>query len=254
MNIANITVDIGNTRIKYGMVLPDGTEEFHALPIPPKKEQLDPLAAVSPLPVTWWIAPTGTFPCQELQAKILKVRPNDQFKILTRLHIPLKVNVDFPEKVGIDRLLAAFAATEKFGDSPMLIIDAGTAITVDVVQDQTFYGGAILPGLAILSETYPKISGKLPLVSVADSFLKTQPLYPGKNTEDAILNGLYWGTIGAIRQFYEMRFPQRENARLILTGGDAEYLFPGLTQVLPAQQIEYVEGLVWQGIKRCIEE
>ena len=252
----NIAVDIGNTRLKCGIFLPNGEITVHSLPIPPQREQFNNITATCPTPVTWWFAPTGRFSWQVLQAEILEIRPMDQFEVLTRHRIPLKIDVDFPEKVGIDRLLAAFSAAQQFGDVPMLVVDAGTAITVDVVQDQTFCGGAILPGLIALSETYPQISEKLPLVSISglpdayDSSMEP-PVYPGKNTKEAIQSGLYWGTIGAIRQFYEMCRFQKQDARLILTGGDAEYLLSGLSQVIPVQQITYSGVLVLEGIKRC---
>jgi type III pantothenate kinase len=277
----NIQVDIGNSRIKRGIPLPSGGYEVGFLDVPPKGKGIDSdnflrhllrwetmflfcegvppnedtlTMDVHPTPITWLIAPTGSFPWQELKTEILKVRPRDKFKIVTQKKIPLKIDVDSPDKIGIDRLLAAFAAVKKYGDSPMLIVDAGSAITVDVVQSETFCGGAILPGITALSETYPKISKKLPLVALPDPFLTTRPVYPGKNTKNAIHNGLYWGTIGAIRQCYEMRFPRKDNARLILTGGDAQYLLPGLVQVIPSRRIRYNDDLVLEGIHRCFEE
>ena len=250
----NIAVDIGNSRLKFGIFSPDGSREFCHLDIPLKGEQFGtdslhrPLNLnVYPAPITWLIAQTGSFPCEQFQTETLKERPHDEFIIVTRKHIPLKIDTDFPDNVGIDRLLAAFGATKMYGDSPMLIVDAGSAITVDVVQDQTFCGGAILPGLTAMSETYPKISEKLPLVPL---YPKTESVYPGKNTKDAIRNGLYWGTIGAIRQFYDMRFT---DAKLFLTGGDADYLRPGLAQVLP-QRVVLSPHLVLEGIHRCFTE
>jgi len=247
----NIAVDIGNTRLKCGIFLPNGEIKVHFLPIPPQGAQFGKLTAVCPPSVTWWVAPTGTFPWQELKAEILKIRPTDQFEILTHQRIPLTMDVEFPDKVGIDRLLAAFAATKKYGNAPMLVVDAGSAITLDLVLNGTFCGGAILPGLVTLSETYPQISEKLPIV---DPFSTIRPIYPGKNTKNAILNGIYWGTIGAIRQFYETCYCQKPDTRLILTGGDAEHLLSGLPHVLPVQQITHCNTLVLEGIKRCFEE
>ena len=262
----NIVVDIGNTRLKCGIFLPDGDNEVNIVPLQFWRDGifLQPLlhwemlsdaemltADVYPDPFTWRIASTGSFPWEKLQAKILNVRPKDKFEIIVREQIPLKVNVDFPDKVGIDRLLAAWAAVHRYGDSPMLIVDAGSAVTVDVVQNRTFCGGAILPGLHALSEVYPKLSAKLPLVPIPDPKSVTRPSYPGTNTQDAILNGLYWGTIGAIRQFYDMAFPKKGEAKLILTGGDADSLLPGLSQVISSRRIKHHDVLVLEGINLC---
>jgi len=248
----NIAIDIGNTRLKCGIFLPDGKIKVCAMPIPLNGKQFEQLTAAYQLPITWWIAQTGSFRWQTLKAEIRTVRLRDPFKIVTRQHIPLKMNVSVPKKVGIDRLLAAFAATKKYGDTPMLIVDAGSAITIDVVQDQTFCGGAILPGLVAQSEIYPKISEKLPRIPMPDSAVKARPVYPGKNTEDAIRNGLYWGTIGAIRQFYGAL--QESNALLVLTGGDADYLLPGLAQEVSVLQIKHNPHLVLEGIKGCFSK
>ena len=249
----NIAVDIGNTCIKCDILLPSGKSEIHALCIPLREGIFGELTAGLSAPITWRIAQTGSFPWQELKADILNIRSQDKFKIVTRQYIPLKIDVDAPQKVGIDRLLAAFAATERYGDLPMLVVDAGSAITVDVVQDRTFCGGAILPGLFAQSEIYPKISAKLPLLTTTDLFSETRPVYPGRNTKEAIRNGIYWGTIGAIRQFYDMFFPKEKDALLILTGGDAEYLLPGLSHSISTQQIKHHHALVLEGINRCFD-
>jgi len=257
----NIAVDIGNTRLKRGIFSPGENCEVANLPVPIEIDAEPFLRRllwwesagkmlttdIHPEPIIWQVAPIGSFSWNMLKVAVLDARPHDQFNIITRQHIPLAVDVDFPEKVGIDRLLAAFAATEKYGDSPMLVVDAGSAVTVDVVRDRTFCGGAILPGLAALSATYPKISTNLPLVPIPDSPSKTSPIYPGKNTNDAIYSGLYWGTIGAIRQFYGML--RESNPLLILTGGDAEYLLPGLAKEIAAPQLN--SHLVLEGIHGC---
>ena len=267
-----VAVDIGNTNLKCSVVVSDGPGEFRIWTIPPKRDQLDDfvlhqllqwgaLSGVGklmpdayPTPITWRIAQTGRLAWHKLKTEILKVRPNDRFEIITHKQIPLNFDVDFPEKVGIDRLLAVFAAVKIYGDLPMLIVDAGTAITVDIVYDQTFCGGAILPGLAALTKTYPKISAKLPLVSIPkypESCNAKLPLYLGKNTTEAIHSGIFWGTVGAIRQIYEMLVSQKKDVWLILTGGDAEYLLQGLMYVIPKGRIHCHDALVLEGIHFC---
>ena len=248
----NIAVDIGNTRLKCGFFPHNGVAEVHFLRIPPNKEEFDKLMAAYPQPLTWWIAQTGGFHWRSLKAAILNARSLDKFEIMTRRQIPLKTDVDLPQKVGIDRLLAALAATGKYGDTPMLLVDAGSAITVDVVQHRTFCGGAILPGIVAAAKVLPQISEKLPLVSISDRCSAVRPAYPGKNTKDAIHNGIYWGTIGAIRQFYEMFAPRTK--RLILTGGNARYLLPGLSQVISSCRIMHHDTLVLEGINLLAAE
>ena len=250
----NTAVDIGNTRLKCGFFLPSGKIEVRPLPIPPNEKQFAKLTSAYSKPITWRIAQTGSFHWQECKTTILKARPCDTFKIVSRRHIPLNIDVDIPHKIGIDRLLAAFAATEKYRDLSMLVVDAGSAITVDAVHNRTFCGGAILPGLVALSKSYPTISKKLALIPTSDSFLNSRPVYPGKNTKDAIRSGLYWGTIGAILQLHNMFCTQkRADVRLILTGGDAGYILSGLSSVLPEQQITHCDTLVLEGINFCFE-
>ncbi|HVT27795.1 MAG TPA: type III pantothenate kinase, partial [Lacipirellulaceae bacterium] len=76
---------------------------------------------------------------------------NCPIRLLTYADVPLSIRVDEPARVGIDRLLAAFAANRlRQKDRAAIIVDLGTAITVDLLEsDGAFAGGAILPGLAM---------------------------------------------------------------------------------------------------------
>lgn len=274
----NIAVDIGNTNLKCGLFLPDGGYEVHGMSTDSLHDaeklyrnllcwdllytsNLSPVKVFTathyPDPITWCIAQTGEFPSQKLQVAIRRWRPQDHYIMVNRKKIPLKVAVNTPEKVGIDRLLAAYAAVELYGDIPMLIVDAGTAITIDVVQNRTFCGGAILPGLTTLSETYPRISGKLPVVPVPlapECAKMAPPDFPGKTTEDAIHSGLYWGTIGAIMQFCGMFFCRAGDVCLILAGGDSQYLLPEITRILTPPHVQHHKNLVLEGIHWCFEK
>ena len=268
----NIAVDIGNTCIKFAIFFPCNSQiEYRVWNIATLIDRLDNFVSQSLLqwggepsagrltldscsaPITWLMIQTGKLAWQRLETEILKIRPNDEFILVTHKHVPLKMDVNFPEKVGIDRLLAAYSAVDLYGSTPMLIVDAGTAITIDSVRRRTFCGGAILPGLSILSEVYPKISEKLPIVPISGfsaAGTRKPPLYPGKNTEAAIENGIYWGTVGTILQFYDLSF-SKDGVLLVLTGGDAEYLLPGLTSVIPSKQIKCHASLVLEGILKC---
>jgi len=265
----NIAVDIGNTNLKCLAPFSDEAGEYRSWTIPPAGDRLDYFVshhllrwgATSgtgrlmltsyPKLITWQIVQTGKLHWQDLKKEILAFRPKDKFKLITYRQIPLEIDVEHPEKVGIDRLLAAFAAVRHYGDSPILIVDAGTAITIDAVNDRIFSGGAILPGLTPLSNLYPLISNKLPRVSIPaypESCKAIPPTFPGRNTEDAIRSGLYWGTIGAIRQFYDIIISKTKNLGVLVTGGDAEYLLSGLVCMIPSKHIKHHDMLVLEGI------
>ena len=273
-----IAVDIGNTNLKCAASFDDTESEFRFWTIPTQNSKendgLEDFVAekllrwgattdkgrlmpyVHPKPIHWQMIQTGKLDWQKLKTEILKIRPKDKFKLVTRRQIPIDIYVDSPDKVGIDRLLAAYAAVRHYGDSPMLIVDAGSAVTVDIVYDRIFQGGAILPGLTALANVCPHISARLPKVLIPEypaSCGAAPPIYPGKNTEDAIQCGLYWGTVGAIRQFYSMTaaspaMTRSKKLRLLVTGGDAEYLLTGLVCVIPRELMSHHEGLALEGM------
>lgn len=136
---------------------------------------------------------------------------------------PLPIRVDEPRRVGIDRLLNAVSVNElRSSNRPAVIVDSGTATTVDVVSASgSFLGGAILPGLALSSKALHEYTALLPLVSVAELGLKTpEPL--GRNTRAAIRSGLFWGQLGAVKELIERQVGA--GAEIFVTGGGGALL------------------------------
>jgi type III pantothenate kinase len=149
--------------------------------------------------------------------------------------LPIRMDVDAPEKVGMDRLLNGVAANVLRGsDQPVIVIDTGTAITIDLLDSQgTFKGGAILPGILLGAKTLHEETTTLPLVDVWE-LLKREPPALGKNTEAAIAAGLYWGHLGAVKEivnrYRQLCQPAGREPLLLLTGGAAVILAPYLPQ------------------------
>jgi type III pantothenate kinase len=106
--------------------------------------------------------------------------------------------------VGIDRLLDAVAANRlRHPAAPAVVVDVGTAITVDLVAaDGSFQGGAILPGIAMSARALHAFTDLLPLVDVRELSSPPPPL--GTSTVAALQSGLFWGAVGAIRQLLEI--------------------------------------------------
>lgn len=131
--------------------------------------------------------------------------------------IPIKNRYETPETLGKDRLAAAVGANELFPDQNILIIDAGTAITYDLVSEKNeFIGGNISPGLQMRFKALNQFTGKLPLVSHSDEF---QPV--GRNTTDAIRAGVQNGILYEIAQTIELFNKNYQNLQIVMTGGDS---------------------------------
>lgn len=271
-----IAVDLGNTRAKFGYFastddsfpLPDSVfvdipEEFESL-----RRWLDAIVAKNDVPLCWRIARTGAFPWKKFQEKLVSLRPDDRFVELSWPDIPMKLDIEVPEKVGIDRILAAYAVLSwrkrpenalQSGDNwRTLVVDAGTATTVDLINPEgNFAGGAIFPGLNSTSETLAAISPRLPRIAVDELPFA---VYPGKNTEEALAAGIYWGAVGAIRQFHQIvqttlrysHLPSR--VPVFLTGGDAERLHAGLSLFMEPELLIFMPDLVLSGIALLARE
>ena len=143
--------------------------------------------------------------------------PSPLYVAVTDFPIPLRADVENPARVGADRLLAALAAYRRTG-GPCIIVDFGTAITVNSVQaDGTFLGGAIFPGLAAMARALAQETALLPEIPVPDS----APAI-GRNTDEAIAAGLLHGTAGAVANLVIAASQVvGEDARIFLTGGGA---------------------------------
>lgn len=268
-----VAVDLGNTRAKFGY-FPSLTPEG-AFPEPMSTFSdtsgdfvnltywLQDLSVAETEPLSWQIARTGLFPWSEFQSKIAISRPFDTFVELQRQDMSLVLDVEFPDKVGIDRILAACAAlcwrqmpehAAHFSDSTrFIVVDAGSAITVDLVGgEKQFAGGAILPGLAVVAQALSSISPRLPKIQTQDIAFA---VYPGKNTDEALTAGIYWGAVGAIRQLSQIVESSLIDAELpsrvpiFLTGGDADTLYAGLSMfAADSKLVISLPNLVLSGI------
>jgi type III pantothenate kinase len=131
--------------------------------------------------------------------------------------LPIENLYETPETLGKDRLAAAVGANELFPDQNLLIIDAGTAITYDLVSEKNqFVGGNISPGLQMRFNALNHFTGKLPLVSYSNEF---QPI--GKNTTDAIRAGVQNGILYEIDRTIDLFNRNYQNLQIVMTGGDS---------------------------------
>jgi type III pantothenate kinase len=144
-----------------------------------------------------------------------------------------------PKTLGVDRLVLATGAVLQFPNQNRLVIDSGTCITYDFVDENNQYlGGAISPGIRLRYESLHQFTAKLPLLKKA---------YPefviGNSTEESIHSGVVNGVTLEIDGFINQYKAQYAKFIIILTGGDAEFLAKRLKNTIFANSNFLLESL-----------
>ncbi len=249
-----VAVDIGNARIKLGLFA-DGCaagipEPVRTLSLPddaPQSDQISRwLADEGRRPLAWWIASVNRPATTWLLDWLGEHRRPDRILLLASGDLPLVVRLERPDMVGIDRLVDAVAANRlRLAARPAVIVDVGTAITVDLVSAEgAFCGGAILPGIQMSARALHEFTDLLPLVDAAELIVPPPAL--GTATVPAMKSGLFWGALGAIRHLIDelcQAGAGAEAAHVFLTGGAAV----GVAELL-GREARYVPNLTLAGI------
>jgi type III pantothenate kinase len=247
-----ICVDIGNSRIKIGrFTAPTG----QGLPQPNAEitlrhdwqtNDLAPFVAAAPNS-EWWISSVHGPALKKLEKWIAKSSITSRVHTLTVQDIPLRIDVEQPSAIGMDRLVSAVAANVLREPSlPAVVIAVGSAITVNLLSAEgTFCGGAILPGIEMSAKGMHQFTDRLPLIP--DTELSIPPAPVGCDTISAMKSGLFWGAVGGMRELIE-RMTSGEPRFVILTGGAAPRVAQLLNSTEPACQTQYVADLALCGI------
>ncbi len=239
----HVVADVGNTRLKWGRCSPDAVTDMASLPP-------DDAGAWARQGAEWGVAPGSLWviagvhpPWRECLAEWLRQRGERVRVVLPPSELPLQTLLAEPEKAGIDRLLNAVAANRRRTPGRFaLIADAGSAVTVDWLDESgAFAGGAILPGLRLMAKALHDYTALLPLIETP----RTMPAVPATDTRTAMAAGLAWSVAGAIQAMVRATYQQAaQPPDLFLTGGDAgvfQAAFPHATY-WPEMTLE---GLRW---------
>lgn len=134
----------------------------------------------------------------------------------------LNIHVDVPSQVGSDRIVIAVAALAEY-KAPLLLLDLGTATTIEAVEPENVYmGGVIIPGVRVSLDALTSRAAQLPGISL------DQPKQViGKNTVDCMRSGMMYGTAAMIDGLIErMEEELGHRCTLIATGGLAQFITP----------------------------
>lgn len=148
------------------------------------------------------------------------LKQNFSFTELDHLtKVPIKNLYETPETLGKDRLAAVVGVFVIFPATHCLVIDAGTCITFDFLDNQgNYHGGAISPGINLRFKSLHTFTSRLPLINS-----KNFGGIIGKTTEESILSGVLNGTVAELNctiQRYEEIYP---GIQIVLTGGDMNF-------------------------------
>lgn len=152
---------------------------------------------------------------EQAVARLLRLHP----RVITVKSLgTMKHGYRHPQRLGIDRLINGLAARRLYG-APCLVVDIGTAITCDAVDRAgRFLGGAIAPGPDLMAGSLWQHTALLPEVRIA-----RQRRAIGRDTEESIRSGIYWGTLGLVQELVRrMSAEISGRPRVILTGGRAQ--------------------------------
>jgi type III pantothenate kinase len=235
----DVVVDVGNTRVKWGRCAAGRVTEVVALApddVPAWERQLAAWQLAGPQ--TWVV--TGVHPARRTLLADWLGRRGERVLLLERAaQLSLRVQLEHPDRVGIDRLLDAVAVnSRRRQDCPAVIIDAGSAVTLDYVDEAgTFRGGAIFPGLQLMAKALNDHTALLPLVQVRQA---APPM--GTSTPAAIQAGVFWVVLGGIEALLKQLRDQAScEMDVFLSGGDASVLaphLPGQIVVWPEMTLE----------------
>lgn len=241
---ALIAVDVGNSCIK--LALPEsslhadqemaGSPAISTARIPLQDPQwCSRVAAMvrqwlgGPVTSTRWAVVSVNAPAAELlRQQVAQCWPTHQWHLFTRHDIALPLQVDSPDQLGIDRIVGGYGALRRVAGDSVITIDAGSAVTIDLISEGIFVGGAILPGMRLQFESLGQGTDRLPRIPTSLPVVPGEPdrcQLPGRNTQAAMWAGVVLGIAGAIERIVDALGGTRADVPpVVLTGGDAALL------------------------------
>ena len=204
---ARIATDRTRTSDQYGVEIKNMLEAFGV-----RKEELTDCIISSVVPPVFNSVRTG----------VIKVIGKQPIVVGPGLKTGLYIQVDVPSQVGSDRIVIAVAALAEY-EAPLILMDLGTATTIEVVEPGNVYlGGVIIPGVKVSVDALTSRAAQLPGIS-----LDQPKSVIGKNTVDCMRSGVMYGTAGMIDGIVDrMEEELGHKSTLVATGGMAQFVTP----------------------------
>lgn len=254
----DLVLDIGNSRIKGGIFEGKNLVEtfvFNTAAL--NKEELMRILQGKPIKDVL-IASVNTKAEEGIKGYLQDQQINHRF--LDHSSLKLVLDVDEPEALGHDRIANAYGALARFPLNDCIVVDLGTAITLDfIVKEGRYLGGMIYAGAGLCAKVLADYTDKLPLVS-----LKKPDSALAKTTVTHLQAGIYYGQLGAIeRMIAELRLSavSPSSVKIIATGGttqidEANICFDKVALIEDLKDlVDYIDPhLTLIGLREVLEE
>lgn len=229
-----LAIDVGNTKVKAAVFENNTLLRKEIFAVNQFKNIIDKIIKEYPFIKNMIVASVGKLEKEDFlcfKIKVLFISTND--------HFPFQNLYATPTTLGIDRLVLSAGAVLKYPKQNRLIIDAGTCVTYDFIDEKDNYlGGAISPGIRLRYEALHNYTANLPLLT------KEEPLNTiGNSTNQSIHSGVINGLTIEIDGFINSYSNIYKNFIIILTGGDSDFLVNRLKNNIFANQNFLLESL-----------
>ena len=236
----NLVIDIGNSRAKIAQIDRDEIVQYWSV------EQLDTsfFDKISFDHIDKAILCSVKQKTEDIR-DMISPRVSFYMELTDKTPVPVEILYHSKDTLGKDRIAAVVGANNIFPDANVLVIDIGTAITYELINQKNQYtGGNISPGIRLRFRALNQYTDKLPLVEAEE----TQGFSFGKTTKEAILNGVMNGISHEINGYIENLKHDYPNLKVILTGGDVDFFVNNLKNSI------FVDSkLVLKGLNRILE-
>jgi len=236
MGIMILTVDVGNTRIKAAVFEGDILLEHFVFMKNDLQKNIENILKKFKNTTHLVVASVGNVEKDSFLAF------NDELIVHFVTHkdpFPFVNEYETPQTLGIDRMVLAAGAILQFPNQNRLVIDVGTCVTYDFIDENDVYlGGGISPGLRLRYESLHNYTSKLPLLE-----LENPKHFVGASTSQSIHSGIVNGLVYEIDGFIDEYKGLSSNFIIILTGGDTEFLAKRLKNTIFANSNFLIESL-----------
>lgn len=221
---ARIATDRTRTSDQYGVEIKNMLEAFGV-----SREDIDDCIIASVVPPVFNSVQTG----------VLKVIGKQPMVVGPGLKTGLNIHVDIPSQVGSDLIVAAVAALAEY-PAPLVLIDLGTATTIEVIEpENVFIGGLIFPGVMVSLDSLSSHAAQLPGIS-----LDKPKKVIGKNTVDCMRSGMMYGTAAMLDGLIDRIAEELgHESTIIATGGLAQFVIPLCTHEIILEKELLLKGL-----------